>query len=248
MGEENLRVPEPTKILELSSKNIIQISSGESHTAALSEHGAVFIWGDNTNNALGLGSTPLCFVPQLVMPLLGKDIVQVECGFRHTFARSKTQVWGWGYGRHGVLGTGTTNDENELTELTALANKPLIRICSGGMHSFAVTQDGKTYSWGEGRGYKTCTGTQDDTLVPTIVKELSAYVVKDVACGSQSSLAYYEKFSEKQSSIVNLDVELDEFRSVVVEINEQVRQVENITNLMKISNRIHGGHVCFCCT
>lgn len=178
------------------------------------------------------------------MPLLGKEIIQIECGFLHTFARSKDTVWAWGYNRHGVLGIGKISESEELTEIHFLANKPLVQIVSGGMHGFAVTTDGKSFSWGEGRGFKTCSESQDDILTPTLVKNLSGYIVQNIACGSQGSLAFYDKFSETQSSIVNLDMGLDEFKSVVVEINDQVRQVENITNLLKITNRLHNGQVC----
>lgn len=177
------------------------------------------------------------------MPLLGKEIIQVECGFLHCFARSKTNVWTWGYNRHGVLGIGKSTDCENITEIPFFTNKSLVQIVSGGMHAFAVATDGKCYSWGEGRGFKTCTGSQDDILSPTLVKNLSGFIVQNIACGSQASLAFYDKFSETQSSIVELDISLDEFKAVVVEVNDQVRQVENLTNLLKITNRIENAQV-----
>ena len=89
LGENRTVAEEPTVIPELSSKNIVQISCGEAHVACVSKSGAVFIWGNNNFNALGLGSKSVAYTPTLVMDLLGKEIVQVECGFMHTFARTK---------------------------------------------------------------------------------------------------------------------------------------------------------------
>ena len=74
-------------------------------------------------------------------------------------------------------------------------------------------------------------------------------------------MAYYEKFSETQSSIVELDEGLEKFRAVVSppnpffppphsskqvqDINFQVQQVQNIVELLKISNSIAGVQVRF---
>ena len=244
LGSSITRVQEFTKISELNGKNIVQLSCGETHTACLSEHGAVFIWGNNENETLGIASRTDTSKPQLFMPLLGKNIVQLECGLQHTFARSATgSIWSWGAGHHGVLGIGESCDVNKLQLVQALDNKGIESIVSGGMHAFAVGTGGKTYSWGEGRSNKTCQGSTDDILTPTLVKELSAYVMKEVACGANTSVAYFEKFSESQSTIVNLDVGIEEFKSVVTDINDQVRKVETITSLLDVANRIENSQV-----
>ena len=165
------------------------------------------------------------------MPLLGKNIVQLECGYEHTFARSATgSIYSWGSGRHGVLGRGESVDVGKLDIIHSLENKSVESIVSGGMHAFVVSNGGKTYSWGEGKMFKTCHGSVEDILEPTIVKGLSGYIVKEVACGANGSVAYYEKFSETQSSIVNLHAGMEDFKAVVTEINDQVRKVEGRGN------------------
>ena len=293
----------PSIIEPLSDKAIIQISAGETHCGALSEKGEIFLWGDNEDNILHIDANQK-YLPnpsQFKSIPPGKHVIQVECGYRHTFALIKggNEVYSWGYDKHGVLGIGdpssidsnqentklpqilqpslSTTSLNTLKTLNAMASntattpqpssnqgspskmkpaasstssntrsamkgsaiagvspasgggnkqwgvhlvkglggKAIKAIISGGMHAFALTGNGKLYSWGEGRGFKTCHDKEDDVFEPTLIKQLAAYKIQQVAAGSAGSIAYFENFSETLVSIFNLDAGLDNFRSVV---------------------------------
>jgi hypothetical protein len=231
------------------------------HSTALSSNGDVYIWGDNQDNCLGIAPADANF-PQVFTPLQGKSITQVACGFRHTFALSSTgELYAWGYDRHDVLGAVT---QSPYCLVRAVEGKSIQKVVSGGMFAVALSADGKLYSWGEGRDYKTCQPTEQDSK-PQLIKAMSAYVVNDVACGSAGAIAFYEEFSEARSSLVHLDEGFENFRAVVSkpkiqnpkhqfqtkliiffqvnQINDQVRQVEQISEILKVVNQIRSGGV-----
>ncbi len=59
----------PKRIEALRNIKIIQISSGDAHSLALSESGRVFSWGSNTNGQLGFGHTMHILSPRSVVDL-----------------------------------------------------------------------------------------------------------------------------------------------------------------------------------
>lgn len=59
----------PKRIEALRNIKIIQISSGDAHSLALSESGRVFSWGSNTNGQLGFGGHTMQLSPRSVIDL-----------------------------------------------------------------------------------------------------------------------------------------------------------------------------------
>ena len=106
-------------------------------------------------------------------------------------ARSESgELYGWGYGRHGVLGAELALDINNkpLRVGGALLDKKVIRFSCGGMHSVAITDTGSIFSWGEGREFKLGHQSDKDVLVPQQVQPFSNHVVTRVSCGSNATL------------------------------------------------------------
>lgn len=71
--------------------------------------GFVYTMGNNLHGRLGLGDQNLTHssVPCLVESLLEQRISKVACGMNNTIAITEAgQVYSWGLGEHGILGTG----------------------------------------------------------------------------------------------------------------------------------------------
>lgn len=76
------------------------------------------------------------------------------------------------------MGIGDTAEEvvDKLTPIAALAKLDVVQLECGECCSFAVTSDGKVYSWGMGSNQQLGLGSEDDQLVPTL---LTGVQVKD---------------------------------------------------------------------
>jgi alpha-tubulin suppressor-like RCC1 family protein len=133
------------KVLDMFSILGIQVhsvASGKNHTLALTSNGVkivcwrqkslnkccvfwqVYSWGSSQFGQLGVGITSHSSHPRLVETLSEEDIVQVSAGQYHSLAISKSgRAYSWGWGVHGQLGHGSTEDQLIPTLITALVDK-----------------------------------------------------------------------------------------------------------------------------
>lgn len=170
LGLSNKEVLIPKKINY--NANFVSVSSGDFHSAAIDSGGLLYAWGQNFDRQLGLykkKSSEMCksnvfiedavFVPRLIPLCLSHSIRKVSCGARFTCViTNKGEVWTWGAGECGQLGTGRCtvreipqkvnfNLENNDSD----NNRKNIIICdiaSGAGHVIACDVDGVIYSWG----------------------------------------------------------------------------------------------------
>lgn len=118
---------------QLFQAPVRQVAAGVRHTAAVTDAGVLFIWGNvagvslqdagfshlnlsldddaeagtlDADSLLGFGDE----MPRLAPAALGKDVflglpvAMVACGSWHTMALAGGHVWTWGRGLHGQLG------------------------------------------------------------------------------------------------------------------------------------------------
>ena len=78
----NPYMTEPTPVMGLT--DIIYISGGENHSAALKEDGTVWTWGGNNEGQLGDGTKKNRATPLQVDGL--SDIVDISCGSYYSLA------------------------------------------------------------------------------------------------------------------------------------------------------------------
>jgi alpha-tubulin suppressor-like RCC1 family protein len=90
-----------------------RVSAGQGHTCAIDTDGALYCWGRNTNNELGLGDGA---ADQLRTPQhVGTDAdwSEVRAGQNHTCAlKTDRSLWCWGNNESGQLGTGDTTSSD----------------------------------------------------------------------------------------------------------------------------------------
>lgn len=113
--------------------------------------------------------------PHLVEALTQTPIAVIAAGYHHSMALStKSQLYCWGSGWSGQLGTGTNKDAT-LPTLIEVATKQdktgkLVRVAAGYHHSMALTDSGRVYSWGTGDCGQLGHGPQQKRcLVPTLI-------------------------------------------------------------------------------
>ena len=103
--ETNQRTPK--RVDALVGVKAIQVSCGLCHTAFCTEDGKVYAFGRGEKGQLGHGDWEDKSSPALVQALVGKHIIQVQCGGYHTMAlTSSGYLFTWGYARYHVLGHG----------------------------------------------------------------------------------------------------------------------------------------------
>ncbi|KAI3354346.1 hypothetical protein L3Q82_018869, partial [Scortum barcoo] len=94
----------------LSRLAISFISCGEAHSAVLTKDGEVFTFGEGRHGQLGHNSSDDEQRPRLVNGLDG-PASQIACGRHHTLVLSSSgQLWAFGSGVKGQIGTGQTED------------------------------------------------------------------------------------------------------------------------------------------
>ncbi|MEM1160441.1 MAG: Ig-like domain-containing protein, partial [Pseudomonadota bacterium] len=201
LGDEDVRTA-PVKIPALDDVNIVAIENGNGVSYAISDTGALYAWGFNTNGQLGLGDRDERLVPTLVEALSDETVVALSSGTSYTLVLTADgQVYGFGSNRDGQLGSpdGLEADGSTMTRVLSpvlAAGLPgdIVAITADTNTSYAVTSDGRVYGWGESRfgqllqGADQGDGTFDpdtaDVLVPIELTALPPGVI-DVKGGAR---------------------------------------------------------------
>jgi uncharacterized repeat protein (TIGR02543 family) len=140
-----------------SSVNIISVSLGYHHSAALSSDGRVFTWGYNIHGQLGDGTTTTKYKPTEITNMfnLGENeiIVSISLAGSHSSAlTSSGRMFTWGNNSFGGLGDGTTTSKSIPTEITSRFNlgvdESISSISLGHYYSSAITSTNRVFTWG----------------------------------------------------------------------------------------------------
>lgn len=184
----------PRVVEALRGKNIVQVTCGSYHTAAITDAGELYSWGGGMYGKLGHGNESGHSRPCLVDALKGVVLTQIACGSRHTIALSDAyEVYTWGDQENGVAGHGETEGHQYLPrKVAALAGKETIQVAACGFHTSALTSSGRVYTWGEGKFGRLGHGDERNKSVPTMIEALSHVKVTQVACGGFHSAATTE--------------------------------------------------------
>jgi alpha-tubulin suppressor-like RCC1 family protein len=142
------------------------ISSGSSHTCAVTTDHQAYCWGFNYYGALGDGTTMNKNKPVAVSGNL--KFLSIGAGNLATCALSlEGQTYCWGFNNEGKLGDGTTT--NRLVPTLVSGDIKFSNISVGWYHSCGLTADGQAYCWGRNSSQKLDDGTTTNAVVPTAV-------------------------------------------------------------------------------
>uniref|UniRef100_A0AAR2ILX6 VPS9 domain-containing protein n=1 Tax=Pygocentrus nattereri TaxID=42514 RepID=A0AAR2ILX6_PYGNA len=138
---------EPILEAGLSEQHVVSVAAGACHSGAVTEDGAVHMWGDNTYGQCGLSGlsvvpnpTPVGVVDCEATPPQPVRILEVACGEQHTLALStRHEVWSWGSGCQLGLLT-TTFPVWKPQKVEHLAGRHVLQVVCGSSHSLALVR------------------------------------------------------------------------------------------------------------
>ncbi|KAL1512947.1 hypothetical protein ABEB36_002446 [Hypothenemus hampei] len=145
-----------TQIEILKEFKIVQISCGWDFSAAVSECGKQFVWGNNQHTQLGLSKSITCTgIPSRlqVSQKLATGFKRVSCGLRHSAMITKERgLLVAGTGAKGQLGLGDDFDDNNYLSISKVPElEDIISVASGQHHTLALRENGTVLGWGENK-------------------------------------------------------------------------------------------------
>ncbi|XP_044756783.1 probable E3 ubiquitin-protein ligase HERC1 [Coccinella septempunctata] len=174
-------------------KKIKYVNAGYRHSAAITEDGKLYTWGEGDHGRLGHGDGNGRHTPTLVSSL--NDVGSVACGSSHTLVVSQDgkNVWSFGSGEHGKLGHGEIAKVFKPKLIESLQGLTVQKVCAGTSFSMALTSSGRVYAWGSGPILGI--GSADATyLQPILIEDLAHHRVIDISAGDTHCLALTEDY------------------------------------------------------
>eukprot|EP00002_Diphylleia_rotans_P024124 TRINITY_DN4759_c0_g1_i3.p1 TRINITY_DN4759_c0_g1~~TRINITY_DN4759_c0_g1_i3.p1 ORF type:complete len:4638 (+),score=868.61 TRINITY_DN4759_c0_g1_i3:164-14077(+) len=197
----------PQLVEALTGIQVVTLSCGSRHVAAVSDGGRLYVWGDNQDKQLGLDTgqqatqpTQHSFFSQQVLA-----VIDVSCGTSHSAAIADGKVYVWGTGLKGQLGLGQATlivetpqeldltsyvddsyaqrwIENEEHEPEAPYSARKVR-CSQTM-TVVLSKSGQIYTCGLNSSGQLGHGTSvEESFELGLVRALESHIILDVVCG-----------------------------------------------------------------
>ncbi|ETV89424.1 hypothetical protein H257_00711 [Aphanomyces astaci] len=180
----------PCAVEELKNKGIKQIAACGFHTAALSDKGELYTFGEGKFGRLGHNNERNQIVAKVVDTLVSSPIRQVACGGFHTAAVSESgEVYTWGGGEHGQLGHGDKVNKTIPSLVEKLNDRVVVQITCGWSHTVALTNTGEVFTWGNGDHGKLGHNDQVKVTLPRAVDGLHGKRVVSVASYNEHTVA-----------------------------------------------------------
>ncbi|XP_023568085.1 alsin isoform X2 [Octodon degus] len=146
---EPTEVGPASPILEnaLAGHHVVTVAAGAFHSGAVTDGGAVYMWGENSAGQCAVASQQHVPEPNVVSisdsetsPLIAVRILQLACGEEHTLALSiSREIWAWGTGCQLGLIT-TTFPVTKPQKVEHLAGRVVLQVACGAFHSLALVQ------------------------------------------------------------------------------------------------------------
>ncbi len=146
----------------------------------------------NNFGQLGLGDSDDRGEPVLVKALEGKvNVTVVVCGGYHTLAiTDQAQLYTWGRGDFGQLGTGRMSHELVPTHVESLRHRRVVEVAAGDNHSLCLLDGGEMTSFGFGQYGQLGHGSASNESEPKSIAFFtnSHRIVKQIAAGQSHSI------------------------------------------------------------
>ena len=186
----------PQTIKGLKRKNLVMVTSGGQHSAAIDSSGKLYVCGSYLHGKLGIENlTTVSVLGFSIVPALKDKVVrQVACGDYHTLCLLENgQVYTWGGTLHKKLGQRGQRQLNKPGLVTAFEGMDIVYVDCGDFHSMALTKDGKVYSWGGGGSFfnrgQCGHGDNKDVESPREISAFRNKFITHISCGGYHTLA-----------------------------------------------------------
>ncbi|GAB1302641.1 X-linked retinitis pigmentosa GTPase regulator [Apodemus speciosus] len=165
------------------SDAIKQLSAGANTSAALTEDGKLFMWGDNSEGQIGLKNKSNVCIPHEVT--VGKPIAWISCGYYHSaFVTMDGELYTFGEPENGKLGLPSQLLINHRSPQRVLGiPERVIQVACGGGHTVVLTEK-VVYAFGLGQFGQLGLGTfLFETSEPKIIDRIKDQKISHISCG-----------------------------------------------------------------
>ena len=146
LGAASVAIGSPTNVD--TQLRFARLSSGGSHTCAVTGTGEIYCWGNNWNGQLGDGSQGTRTLP--VTMVSTETFTTVSAGSAHPCALTESGVaYCWGGNGDGQLGDGSGDQSSRFVPTLVAVVPALQSISAGDQHSCGLSVDGVAYCWGD---------------------------------------------------------------------------------------------------
>ncbi|NWV64803.1 RPGR regulator, partial [Malurus elegans] len=171
---------------------IKQLSAGSYTSAAVTEDGQLFVWGDNSEGQIGLANEASVSVPCKVD--VGKPISSVSCGYYHSaLITADGELYTFGEAANGKLGLLPEQLKNNRVPQPVLGIVEKVnKVACGGEHTVVLTET-DVYTFGLGQYGQLGHGTfVFESSVPKSVKHLKRHKIYNIASGENHTAVIAE--------------------------------------------------------
>lgn len=149
------RVPKKVESL----KNVVSVSVGDNHSAALTKDGDLYMWGRNNYGQLGDGTTTDSIEPKLIM----SNVISVCCGPNGNTAviTQDNDLYVFGYNHRGQFGD--KNMSGILLPKKLMSNVASVSL--GNYHTLVLTKDSELYAFGNNGDAQIGNGEADNNVI-----------------------------------------------------------------------------------
>ncbi|NXF83680.1 RPGR regulator, partial [Sclerurus mexicanus] len=171
---------------------IKQLAAGSYTSAAVTEDGQLFVWGDNSEGQIGLANESYVSVPCQVD--VGKPVSSVSCGYYHSaLITGDGELYTFGEPANGKLGLLPEQLKNNRVPQPVLGIMGKVnKVACGGEHTVVLTET-DVYTFGLGQYGQLGHGTfVFESSLPKSVKHLRKHKICNVACGENHTAVVAE--------------------------------------------------------
>ncbi|XP_028446232.1 X-linked retinitis pigmentosa GTPase regulator, partial [Perca flavescens] len=162
---------------------IKMLSAGCNTSAALTEDGRLFMWGDNAVGQIGLGDEGFAAEPREVD--VREAVLWVSCGYHHSaFVTVDGDLYTFGESANGRLGLQVEQLANHRVpqRVQGILGR-VTQVCCGGEHTVALTEE-NVYAFGRGQYGQLGHGTfLFEVDLPKPLEHFCNSSIKHIACG-----------------------------------------------------------------
>jgi len=203
----------PKTYYEFNGLNASYVANGDGFSVALTSDGTIYTWGKNNAGQLGTASSTQTIVrTPTTSPALrlenGASVNSISAGDSHVvLLASNGLLYGWGSNSHSQTAPYYENSQNAsylpvLQRLTILQENnslsPWEYVIASGNSSYAVTNDGNIYGWGDNSKHQ-LTQLKPVVTVPTKIAFPYDTEVSSFTAGGGSVIAlanYTETYTD----------------------------------------------------
>ncbi|KFP77540.1 X-linked retinitis pigmentosa GTPase regulator, partial [Apaloderma vittatum] len=171
---------------------IKQLAAGSYTSAAVTEDGQLFVWGDNSEGQIGLAGEACVNVPCQVD--IGKPVSSVSCGYYHSaLITGDGELYTFGEAENGKLGLLPEQlKNNRVPQPVRGIMEKVNKVACGGEHTVVLTET-NVYTFGLGQYGQLGHGTFIfETSIPKSVKHLKRHKICNVTCGENHTAVIAE--------------------------------------------------------